>query len=71
MNFGETKVHTYDEIKQGLECLGGQREKECSDCPYHGKGLPPCRIAICKDSIRCVELCELVSKNIGRKEDDS
>jgi hypothetical protein len=68
MNFGETTVHTYDEIKQGLECIGGQRNQNCSDCPYHGKYLPPCRMVICEDAIRCVELCQMISKTIGRKE---
>ena len=62
-------MKTFGEIKYGLECLGGQRNPKCSDCSYHGKGLPPCRIAICKDAINCVELCELISKDIGRKED--
>lgn len=42
-------------VIRGLQCLGGDgHQPRCSDCPYHGKGLPPCRIAICKDAERVI-----------------
>ena len=43
----ETKIRA---VIQGLRCLGDDGERRCSDCPYHGKGLKPCRIAICEDA---------------------
>lgn len=43
-------MHTPEEIKAALRCLGSMGWKNCSECPYHGKGLPPCRIAVTKDA---------------------
>ena len=41
----------YEKVLIGLKCLGGDgHQPRCSDCPYHGKGLKPCRIAICEDA---------------------
>ena len=48
-------MRTAAEIISGLECLGSKREQKCSDCPWHGKGLPPCRIAICESAIAYIE----------------
>lgn len=46
----------FDRVIQGLKCLGGNPMwKACSGCPYHGKGLSPCRIAVCEDAIRLIE----------------
>lgn len=47
-------------VIKGLKCLGGDGERRCSDCPYHGKGLKPCRIAICEDA-------ESVIRELGTK----
>lgn len=43
-------------VISGIKCLGGDSKwKPCSDCPYHGKGKKPCRIAICEDAIRLLK----------------
>ena len=48
-------------VIRGLQCLGGDgHQPRCSDCPYHGKGLKPCRIAICEDA-------ESVIRELGTK----
>lgn len=46
-----------EKIKFGLTCLGMPvlRPLPCSDCPYHGKGLPPCRIAVCEEAVQYIE----------------
>lgn len=41
----------------GLTCLGGNEAwKPCSSCPYHGKGLKPCRVAVMEDAIQQLTL---------------
>lgn len=46
----------YEKVLIGLKCLGGDgHQPRCSDCPYHGKGKKPCRIAICEDATRLLE----------------
>lgn len=45
----------YEKVLIGLKCLGGDGERRCSDCPYHGKGKKPCRIAICEDATRLLK----------------
>lgn len=45
-----------DKVIAGLRCLGGNDKwKACSDCPYHGRGKKPCRIAICEDAERMIK----------------
>ena len=49
-------MHTAADIIRGLECVGGNCEfRGCSDCPWHGKGLPPCRIAVCESAIAYIQ----------------
>lgn len=49
-----------DEIKKGLRCLSHDRTHTlpCSDCEYHGQGLPPCRTAVHEDAIALTEQLE-------------
>ena len=46
-----------DEIKKGLRCLAHDRTHTlpCSDCEYHGQGLPPCRTAVHEDAIALIQ----------------
>lgn len=43
-------MRTPEEIKAALQCLRSIGWKYCSDCPYHGKGLPPCTESVTKDA---------------------
>lgn len=46
-----------DKVIAGLRCLGRDPKwKPCSDCPYHGRGKPPCRGAICEDAERLIRM---------------
>lgn len=51
---------THDEIKKGLRCLSHDRTHTlpCSDCEYHGQGLPPCRTAVHEDAIALIQQLE-------------
>jgi hypothetical protein len=44
-------------IKKGLVCHGQSRTYmlQCSDCEYHGQGLPHCREAVHEDAIALIE----------------
>ena len=46
-----------DETKKGLRCLSHDRTHTlpCSDCEYHGQGLPPCRTAVHEDAIDLIQ----------------
>lgn len=50
-------TRTPDEIKKGLRCLSHDRTHTlpCSDCEYHGQGLPPCRTAVHEDAIALIQ----------------
>ena len=49
-----------EEIKKGLRCLSHDRTHTlpCSDCEYHGQGLPPCRTAVHEDAIALIQQLE-------------
>lgn len=49
-----------DEIKKGLRCLSHDRTHTlpCSDCEYHGQGLPPCRSAVHEDALALIQQLE-------------
>ena len=47
-----------EKVRIGLECRGDKRDPHCVDCPYHGKGLTPCRIAVCEDALAIIEQLE-------------
>ena len=49
-----------DETKKGLRCLSHDRTHTlpCSDCEYHGQGLPPCRMAVHEDAIALIQQLE-------------
>lgn len=51
-------MKTPEEIRIGLECRGDKRDPHCVDCPYHGKGLTPCRIAVCEDALAIIDQLE-------------
>lgn len=58
-------MQTIDNIKKGLKCHGQSRSYmlECSDCAYHGPGLPHCRKAVHEDAIALIDkLLEQVPK---------
>lgn len=46
-----------EDVKRGLAChaLGRNRLLSCSDCAYHGPGLPPCSKAVPEDAIAMLE----------------
>lgn len=46
-----------EDVKKGLAChaLCRNRLLPCSDCTYHGPGLPPCRKAVHEDAIALIE----------------
>ena len=51
-------MQTIENIKKGLACLGDctpNRWLPCSDCDWHGRYKPPCRIAICEAAIALIE----------------
>lgn len=49
-----------EDTKKGLAChaLGRNRLLPCSDCAYHGPGLPPCGKAVHEDAIAMLEQLE-------------
>jgi hypothetical protein len=46
-----------EDVKKGLAChaLCRNRLLACSDCAYHGPGLPPCGKAVHEDAIAMLE----------------
>lgn len=46
-----------EDVKKGLAChaLGRNRLLACSDCAYHGPGLPPCGKAVHEDASAMLE----------------
>ena len=56
-------MHTSEEIKAALRCLRTIGWKHCSDCPYHGKGLPPCTEAVTKDAEEYINEHERINNN--------
>lgn len=46
-----------EDIKKGLDChaLGRNRLLDCSDCAYHGPGLPHCSKAVHEDAVAMLE----------------
>ena len=53
-------MQTIDNIKKGLECFAQDRSYmlPCSDCAYHGQGLPHCRKAVHEDALALIEQLE-------------
>ena len=53
-------MQTIDNIKKGLACFAQDRSYmlPCSDCAYHGQGLPPCRKAVHEDALALIEQME-------------
>jgi hypothetical protein len=53
-------MQTIDNIKKGLECYAQDRSYmlPCSDCAYHGAGLPHCRKAVHEDALALIEQLE-------------
>lgn len=49
-----------EDVKKGLAChaLCRNRLLNCSDCAYHGPGLPPCGKAVHEDAIAMLEQLE-------------
>ena len=50
-------MQTIDNIKKGLACHAQDRSYmlPCSDCDYHGQGLPHCRKAVHEDASAMLE----------------
>ena len=46
-----------ENIKKGLECFAQDRSYmlPCSECAYHGQGLPHCRKAVHEDALALIE----------------
>lgn len=42
-------MRTPEEIKAAKRCIRSVGWKNCSNCPYHGRGKPPCIEAATKD----------------------
>lgn len=65
-----------EDVKKGLACqaLGRNRLLPCSDCAYHGPGLPHCSKAVHEDAIALIDsliavmtslrICELCKHNV-------
>lgn len=49
-----------EDVKKGLAChaLCRNRLLPCSDCAYHGPGLPPCGKAVHEDAVAMLEQLE-------------
>lgn len=45
-----------EDVKKGLECMALDRcfMLPCSACAYHGRGLPPCRMAVYADALALI-----------------
>ena len=56
---------TPTEIKTALQCLRSIGWKHCSDCPYHGKNLPPCIEAVTKDAEEYIDKHEQIKEFEG------
>lgn len=58
-------MKTPEAIKKALACPVDRRGSllPCSDCEYHGRGLPPCRMAAHEDALAYIrQLEEKVAK---------
>lgn len=56
-----------EDVKKGLAChaLGSNRLLACSDCAYHGPGLPHCGKAVHEDAIALIDNLIAVMASLG------
>lgn len=60
-------MRTPEEIKKALACPVHKRTflLACSECPYHGRDLIPCRQAVISDALALID--QLETENMAMK----